>query len=65
MMTRVRRWREESVLRRAMAPRKDVGRGEGRRRRYTVEEKDMVGRGNEEDAGTGTGGGDFFLEFRR
>ena len=48
--------RQGAILRRAMASRKDVGGGEGRRGRYAVEEQNMVGRGNEEDTGAGACG---------
>ena len=56
MVPRVRRWREVTVLRRAMAPGKDVGRSKGRRGRYAVEEQDVIGRGDEQDASAGIGG---------
>ena len=36
-----------------MAAGKDVGRGEGRRGGYAVQEQDMVRRGNEKDTGAG------------
>ena len=39
-----------------MAPRKDVGGGEGGRGTYALEQQDMISRGNEEDAGAGLGG---------
>ena len=43
-----------------MAAGKDVGRGEGRRGGYAVQEQDMVGRGDEEDTGAGVCGRELF-----
>ena len=48
-----------------MAAGKDVGRCEGRRGGYTVQEQDMVGRGDKEDTGARVYGRELLRQLRR
>lgn len=48
-----------------MPARKDVSGGEGRGGRHAVEEQNMIGRGDEEDACAGTRGGKVLLGLGR